>query len=927
MTPKQSLLRVVSLAVLAFLSAFACAGELDEHSDPETSSANLEFDAAEAASEPPLASRNLDAPGLGPGKSAEIDLIAGRLSNVPVSWFHRGTYQFSGVHPVSFRTSGCTGTADTGLIVTWSEGGKSHTAFDNDGNGKCSLVDTGLHTATINYTLYAFSMVRATSRANLEYSLNNGSTWKPITSGEFGGTLVRVGALSAGDFLQVQTPSDGIGDDGTRLLLFEPSGTGAIVQKAPRFNDANSSADADPKIAISDSSWGSRLNAVLIGKDSTSGSGIRSVETRVQLLRGPLDQFPPLAAMSCAGASCSGAAVVLPRGRYYASLFARTDLPLGSKAGGVHLATAMGDDTQNGCQPYARGQSNGLVFKAVLTKNGVPLMERLVPRGLLGEDPAFGSHSRIVFEIDADGSSSWSLGVTNKAPDVTIRPSWELTRNPDVSTLKIASYNLAYWAYENDETARKSLLKNAADLLGTRGDIDPVLKSVVERPDQAPWQWDADVIAFQEFFAGSALHVRARLEERTTRFWDHVNANTEIYDLSSWESLAEQVYYGPVFVSDRFYGKGGIRFHESQLDDKHSSYRCNSRWAGDAYDFACPLGSTSYKGGTFYNRAVPAKLRARRQHGSDTGTDRPVAFFNWHLFHEDTAFGVRNASASYLVEAAEYLMQQDPVGSQPAGACAFNKECSKDPKHPSNRIIIVGDSNAKNHHCAEFSWLLKPLRLAFGYAIDVSSATLDSEGRTMDLHYSGASLGNPNVGKWGPCKAPWARTLDGTSNECPYHYLNRNVWNAQDNQFSPLPWYSWWAATTQRIDGDSDIDDNGDADAFGGNRYDVIFLVGRGWADDDPILTYRVMSGRNEPSHSNGGFGGGVEMGYDVWTCAGRIPDSGQNYNPNFAIQPVGQQAIPGGHAVPPACGTGPGRPALRSDHIPIGARLRVWSR
>ena len=38
---------------------------------------------------PPVPTRNLDAPLLGAGDSAEIDMIAGRLNKVPASWFSR----------------------------------------------------------------------------------------------------------------------------------------------------------------------------------------------------------------------------------------------------------------------------------------------------------------------------------------------------------------------------------------------------------------------------------------------------------------------------------------------------------------------------------------------------------------------------------------------------------------------------------------------------------------------------------------------------------------------------------------------------------------------------------------------------------------------------------------------------------------------
>ena len=851
-------------------------------------------------------SRNLDAEILGPGDRAEIDMLPGRLHKLPVSWFERRTVRVDGAHRMLFRTTGCAGAADTGLVVTWAEHGRSYTAFDNNsnkghGNGRCSLIDTGDHKISVTYMVYVFSMTRGTSRASLQSS--TGGVWTTQSTDDYGGTLVRVGALQSGDFLQVQTASDGVGDDGTQMLLFQPPASGATqVAKAAIFNAQQSTADRDPRITV-DGSWSSPLNAVLLGKDTRNTTSLKGVETRVNLVRGPLEVTSADAALSCSGASCTGAQEVLPRGRYYASLFAITPNPLGGTANDAeNYADALGTDGQGNCPHRPRGRGNDRAFTAVLKKNGAVLRQRAIPRGLLGEDAALDSYNRIIFEIDADGASRFSLDVTDKAADVTFFGGWRYVRNPDVNELKVASWNFGYWVFDGNTAARTAILHNAADLLGTRGDLDPVGRRVVEPANQAPWQWEADVIAFQEFYGDTYPHVRNRLQARTAFGWSWVNANTEIGD----SPVGDRVYYGPVFVNEFWRPVEGIKYSNRQLDDGSSEGRCNSRWEGAPYDYACPLGWVDNVAYNSYNRAVPLKLRVRRTLGANAGTDRPIAFFNWHLYHDESSFDQRAENVENLIKSMKYLMARPADGAFPAGACAFNKECSNTPKHYANRIIVVGDSNMKNHQCGEFAWALRRLREEFGYAIDVAAASIDAANRTFDMHWSGAPITDTRMSLWGTCRekdGPWSKTVnaDGTISGCPVQFQHRRNWNSAKD-LSSASWYPWWAATGQ--------DENGGEE--GGGRLDVVFLVGRGWAYDDPVLSYKVMPHRGEASPMNGGHGGGVELGYDVSTCVGNVSDGNGNYAPKVSVN---------------GCGTGEGAPAIRSDHLPVGARLRVWTR
>jgi hypothetical protein len=598
---------------------------------------------------------------------------------------------------------------------------------------------------------------------------------------------------------------------------------------------------------------------------------------------------------------------VLPRGRYYASLSAGAN-PVGSVKGPLHSAEDLGTDGEDDCPDRPRGQGNDRAFTAILRRDGVAVARRLVPRGLFGADPDV-DRSQIIFEVDADGTSRYALDVEDAARDVRFSGGWRFIRNPDVNEIKVVTWNFYYKAYQENEAARIAILKNAVDLLATQGDIDPVRGTIVERPDQAPWQWDADVVAFQEFWRTTAPHVFARLAVRSPYEWVHINANTEISEHATGNT---NVFYGPVFVNDLVRPENGIKFSDKQLDDRGSDGRCNSRYEEAAPDFACPLGFYNAASFNLYSRAVPARLRARRSLGTNAATDRPVAFFNWHLFFEPKAFDQRATNVDNLIKSIKYLMVRPADGNFAAGACAFNKECANDPKHRTNRIIIVGDSNMKSHQCGEFAWTLERLRAEFGYAVDASAAVVDPMNRTFDMHWSGASLTNSNTSIWGTCReknGPWSKTVnaDGEENGCPFQFQHRTNFNDAID-FTTKSWYPWWAATTQ---------DQNDS-SKGGGRMDVVLLVGRGWADDDPVLTYRVMAHHGEPSPMNGMLGGGVEIGFDPASCEGPVrdepcvDDKPCNYAPNVPIT---------------HCGTHPGAPAIRSDHIPTGARLRIWGR
>src|SRR5262245_16624694 len=159
---------------------------------------------------------------------AELELISGRAARVPVSKAFVGSITVTGAHHLRLQTQGCVSTDDTGMLVTYLASGP-HTYVNDDaaaagGNGKCSMIDLGARTTTTTYAVHVWSQNRATSTVNIRQDLGQGAGWTTWRASEVvGGTLVSIGALASGEFVEVRTRSDGF--DGvtrsdTRMLLF-----------------------------------------------------------------------------------------------------------------------------------------------------------------------------------------------------------------------------------------------------------------------------------------------------------------------------------------------------------------------------------------------------------------------------------------------------------------------------------------------------------------------------------------------------------------------------------------------------------------------------------------------------------------------------------------------------------------------------------
>jgi hypothetical protein len=150
----------------------------------------------------------------------------------------------------------------------------------------------------------------------------------------------------------------------------------------------------------------------------------------------------------------------------------------------------------------------------------------------------------------------------------------------------------------------------------------------------------------------------------------------------------------------------------------------------------------------------------------------------------------------------------------------------------------------------------------------------------------------------------------GWNQESPRNHSSTSIYPfTSDHRSRAL--HPWWASTGRTKT--STMNENGE-------RYDMIFLVGRGWAWDDPVLEYKIMVDRNMNNYSSGSLSDNSGRAVEMWR-----PDdcnSGSVYDAGMSGYVAGKSYAPSWDL---GCGTGPGKPAPHTDHRPVGVRLRVW--
>jgi hypothetical protein len=245
--------------------------------------------------------------------------------------------------------------------------------------------------------------------------------------------------------------------------------------------------------------------------------------------------------------------------------------------------------------------------------------------------------------------------------------------------------------------------------------------------------------------------------------------------------------------------------------------------------------------------------------------------FNVHLEYSEKDSDTREKELRSLMSTLDRLLEKDPD--------AFNSNTAnpdrKEPLFYANRAILFGDSNILPHKCGEHYWFVEALRKHYGYAVDVAmAATWNTTTGTMGMH--------DRMGQYGP-------------GDIPNPFQQSSSWKTSPDHTSASV-YPWWAATYRGKTGGL---------TGTGDRHDAIILIGKGWAYDDAVRDYKVMSDRSKVSPNNPS-GGGVEM----WRGGDSVTD-GAGYAPNHDL----------------GYGTTAGKPALHTDHRPITATLRIFVR
>jgi hypothetical protein len=836
-------------------------------------------------------------------------MIGGRLNKLPVSWYyHTAIRSETGLEAKTECSA--QGSGDTGIILA-----TSRYAIMNDdspvagGNGKGSYVASPDVTMT-DYHLYVFSMRRGTSRCTLYTRSAPSATWRKQVTEEFGGTVVAVGPMRPGDFLEVQSPG-GSGrpsdEDDTQMVLIDAGN----ADRGFRYSDDRTGSDHDPRIDITGAPWISANNLALLGKKYRTTVSARGVEAYVDLVRGPLDEGPLSSAFPDHGGEGTG--IPLQAGRYFAWVYAATDSPVGYPSPGHNPASDMPGGK---CPNYVRGSFDTAAFQLYAEqywggdeRAGTPgrwrkvSSERVIPLGALGTGPGNGWNLFLI-ELSVNAPGNYRLVTTGVNPTVRFFTAWRALRNPDASELRVATFNTLYDRSEagtlGEDGEFTAKTRNAADLLATRARVFPQALRVDEGYNDQ-FKFDADVVGLQElkrswtyhptevpnpfeYAFGYAEIFKAQASSRDSRNWQYVKGRDEQFPTASG--------LGPLFVASnvRPVSENGIYFGPLAK----SEAGCEDY--GDLEYAECQLEGL---GGVFAitNYGVPGKLSARRY---GVGEDRPIAVVNVHLEADGDNSDHRRAEIQSLISTLGALLEREP-GAFNAGS---GNPARRQRQYHQNRIIVLGDFNMTAHGCGEHYWLLRWLRDAFGYAVDVALAgDFKSQGNHFGMHDA--------MGAVGPDGNPRPYTRFGEW-RCHASYTTGSV-------------FPWWSATHRSVGTDVDCGcpDIKKLYRISGNyaqqycrkepptlgseneRYDAIMLVGLGWAYDDPVRDYLVMAGRSRVSPLNP-LGTGVES----WIGADDVPNQ-TGYAPAFDL---GE-------------GIMAGSPALHSDHMPVGAKLRVFLR
>jgi hypothetical protein len=884
-------------------------------------------------------------------KIAELNLVPGRATGVPVSkaWYGKKVYHVAagqkGVHNFKSTCVKIDGTAtlppssecDSGMLVkrtAVSESGATvgelfysdnDTMSDNINGG--SHVDAPFEAAlgatTYTYEVVVFSRNRQSSHVNIWRAVDmagwstqfdgGGGTDSNGWNRYVGGTVVRLGPLTAGDYVEVRTRHDGQGSDKTWMWVFpgQPISTAeaaSTVKLSGSWLFANYAGprEFDPKITIPTNDYyfaqAGSYNYAILSKEDWG----EPLETFVDLVRGPLSHadgtsgeagyFQGTAALNggvtCTSGRCETKPFAPKRGRYQVSAWA---LPADGKVVGSDVfPTPKAAEVDGTCAHdiagvkgtgsggrWEVGAPNSRAFRMHVQTNvgsggWVDIAKRDVPMATLGDQDAW---SAIIMDLESDGVSSYRVVITDNVGGNSVSPVVNYRRNVDSSTLKVATFNHYFRVTGNPD-------KNMAWLLGRRPDYDNALDRIIEDPNRAPYEQEADVIAFQEVGDGPTILGATSVLNQGIKQFDATMGQLEL--TGNW-------YYtdGALWVNDLAKG----RYASSAIPTSYlTSVGCESTTnvcggSGAACSRSCTLGNFFDDGQNKARNALPVRGAARRLESDETSLgaaeygprDKKVMFVNmhFHLRPDERLDNVKTLATKL----------GNLVGTG-AGETYFS---AHGPLDDDLRIVLMGDSNGDHQQCAEMNRWLRELRAKFGYAVFVPMAALDQQNRTIDNYFGGAALHEPQAGLMTQlCSlTSWALPDDVRGGMCPKHYQGRSSDN--DDSASNPHWYHWWTPNN-----------------------DVIVLVGRGWRFDDPVQGFKMLNEHGGGHNTDDQPGGISSRNLDESTsyCAA---NDGTAYWPHFNTFGTGTNPCSNNSTEPRI-----GSETHRSDHPPVMAKFRI---
>ncbi|WP_036243327.1 hypothetical protein [Methylobacter luteus] len=851
--------------------------------------------------------------------------------------------------------------------------GNESVFFNNDSsvvgerNAYVSLNVCGL-TNTADIRVQAYSNIRGTSLVNVEYRLNptsiqvaNDTGWRddfrtgttrtsspgiiPGRNRNVGGTLVKVGPVKALDYLALLSPTASrttanMAAADARLWVFNPTKNVASLPGSGALTDGNQATFYLGNGWTGGSPGQPSDVFALLSLGETQNSGAGNVEKFYDLVHYPLNE-----AVASLGTPDAEAVPSREARQNYCS--PKVALPAGHHEWQFNVKTSFNVGTYPhwdgipppGPNPLAIGTGNDLAFRArVLRNGGIELSRRYVPRGALGVGISQWNPitiwNTIIFDVvvpDEPGSvnQGYSVCFDNIGPHVQLGAWSMVVRNRDTAEIRVATANIEYeddgdGGNEGTILQTGADLKNLVDYLGRSADYGNST-SVSYKNNRGRWRFDADIINLNEVLHDNIYSQVYGTGASAPRIMtDRLNASSAF--INNWnEVVGPSRYCGSIECLDRF----GVLYANPRTTPTGASWAdgtpihrypkitiqnaCDAAGLGRQDTHGCRTRDDVYQDDFVF----PLRAKANRIDSNSAGGYSGVPIMVFHLYLDSGGWGpggtatpgTRAQEYENLTEFIVQLLLRDPFGFNSTGnvsTWAFD-----------NRIIILGDSNLLNVQNAEENAFLRLLRRRFGYAIDVAQAVTDRNddyARTLDGHYSGlplmswldpgqmydASTGKPpgysNYSDW--VDIPWASRfrLPGPAD------LGMTT-----------AWHPWWTKSETGYK---------ESQGAGEDRLDAIFLVGLGWAKDDPVRQYAIpptaelddmkeehpMVGRNPD--------GTIEEGaIDIrryCSFIDRVTGSKPNsYRPEFST--------PCDSGKPESNWT-----AWRSDHKPIGTRLRI---